>query len=315
MSKVSNALNMLALLKSRGQMTRNEIAEILECNKREVSRYKDDLYMAGVRIKEIRGRNGGYVLEGKDYLLSLDLTDGEYAALNMAQEQLKREEFLVYKDLKKALLKINTLRDKHTDISTSKYYIKNIKSNFDYEKERKIWLDINAAIIASNKVYLKYEGANIEFTERTIRPYALFQYKGDMYFVGYCELRNENRQFKLSRIKNYEVTKEKFDKDKNFSLEEYLRNNLGIYKDGEIELKLKIYYPMAQIIKEKHWVENEEIEDYKENNYIVYKAKMYGETEIKSWILGMGNQVEVLEPENFKEEIKKELEKTLGIYK
>ncbi|MCY6354760.1 helix-turn-helix transcriptional regulator [Clostridium sp. ZS2-4] len=315
MSKVSNALNMLALLKSRGQMTRSEIAEILECDKREVSRYKDDLYMAGVRIKEIRGRNGGYVLEGKDYLLSLDLTDGEYAALNMAQEQLKREEFLVYKDFKKALLKINALRDKHTDISTSKYYIKNIKSNFDYEEERKIWLDINAAIIASNKVHLKYEGAHRKITERTVRPYALFQYKGDMYFVGYCELRNESRQFKLSRIKNYEVTKEKFDKDKNFSLEEYLQNNFGIYKDGQVELKLKIYYPMAQIIKEKQRVKNEKIEDYKEDNYIIYKAKIYGETEIKTWILGMGSNAEVLEPESFKEKIREEIKKTLEIYK
>lgn len=315
MSKVSNTLIMLALLKSRGKMTRNEIAEILECDKREVSRYKEDLEMAGVRVKEIRGKYGGYVLEGKDYLLSLDLTDAEYTALDMAQQQLKREEFLLYKELKNAFLKINALKDKHTEVLTSKYYIKNAKSNFDYEKERKIWLDINAAIITRSKLYVKYGGLESGITERTVKPYALFQYKGDMYLVGYCKLRKEIRQFKLSRIEDYEVTKEKFDRDENFNLEEYLRNNFGIYKDGEIELKLKIYYPMAQIIKEKHWVENEEIEDYKENKYIVYKAKMYGETEIKSWILGMGNQVEVLEPENFKEEIKKEIKKTLEIYK
>lgn len=315
MSKVSNALNMLALLKSREKMTRNEIARILECKNREVSRYKDDLYMAGVRIKEIRGRYGGYVLEGKDYLLSLDLTDSEYAALNMAQEQLKRAEFLVYEDLKKALLKINALRDKHTDISTSKYYIKNIKSNFDYERGRKTWIDINAAIITTNKLHLKYGGVDRKITERTVKPYALFQYKGDMYLVGYCELRKEIRQFKLSRIQNYEISKEKFDKDENFSLEDYLQNNFGIYKDGQVELKLKIYYPMAQIIKEKKWVENEKIEDYKEDNYIIYKAKMYGETEIKTWILGMGSSAEVLEPKNFKEKIKEEIKKTLEIYK
>jgi predicted DNA-binding transcriptional regulator YafY len=315
MSKVSNTLIMLALLKSRGKMTRNEIAEEIECDKREVSRYKEDLEMAGVRVKEIRGRYGGYVLEGKDYLLSLDLTDAEYTALDMAQQQLKREEFLLYKELKNAFLKINSLKNKHTEVLTSKYYIKNAKSNFDYEKERKIWLDINAAIIIGSKLYLKYGGLESGTTERIVKPYALFQYKGDMYLVGYCKLRKEIRQFKLSRIEDYEVTKEKFDRDENFNLEEYLRNNFGIYKDGEIELKLKIYYPMAQIIKEKQWVENEEIEDYKEDNYIIYKAKTYGETEIKTWILGMGSNAEVLEPASFKEEIKKEIKKTLEIYK
>ncbi|WMJ79120.1 WYL domain-containing protein [Clostridium sp. MB40-C1] len=315
MSRVSNALNMLALLKSRGKMTRSEIAQIIECDKREVSRYKEDLEMAGVRIKEVRGRYGGYILEGKDYLLSLDLTDSEYIAINMAQEQLKREEFIPFNDLKNALFKINALKDKHTDILTSKYYIKNTKSNRTYEKERKIWLDINAAIIASSKLKFKYDGLEKETTERIIRPYALFQYKGDMYVVGYCELRNEIRQFKLSRIQSYNWSEEKFDKDTTFNLEKYLQNNFGIYKDGEIELKLKIYYPMAQIIKEKQWVKNEIIEDYKEDNYIIYKAKIYGETELKSWILSMGSSVQVLEPENFKGKIKEELKKNLEIYK
>lgn len=315
MSKVSNALIMLALLKSRGKMTRNEIAQEIECNKREISRYKDDLEIAGVRIKEIRGKYGGYVLEGKDYLLSLDLTNAEYEALNMAHLQLKQEEFLFVKELKNALMKINSLKDKHTDISESEYYIKNAKSNFDYEKERNIWLKINEAIITLSKINLKYDGLEKGITQRVVRPYALFQYKGDMYFVGYCELRYEIRQFKLSRILDYKITKEKFYKNNTFSLNDYLQNNFGIYKDGEIQLKLKIYYPMAQIVKEKHWVKDEKIEDYKKDNYIIYEAKIYGETELKSWILGMGSSVEILEPESFKQKIKKELIKNLEIYK
>lgn len=315
MGKVSNALIMLALLKSRGKMSRSQIAEAVECDKREISRYREDLEMAGVRIKEIRGRYGGYVLEGKDYLLSLELTDSEYYALYMAQQQLKREEFLLYKDLNKALIKINSLRNKNDNSFTSKYYIKTTKSNFNYEKERKIWLDINAAIITSNKLNLNYGGLGKELTQRTVRPYALFQYKGDMYLIGYCELRNEIRQFKISRIQKYNSIIEKFNKDSNFNLENYLQNNFGIYKDGEMKVKLKIYYPMAQIVKEKQWVKNEIIEDYKEDNYIIYRAKVYGETEFKSWICSMGSNVEVLEPNTFRKKIKEELTKTLEIYK
>lgn len=315
MSKVSNTLAMLALLKSRGKMNRNEIAKELECDKREVSRYKNDLEMAGVRIKEIRGKYGGYVLDGKDYLLSLDLTDGEYLALNTAQGLVKHKELVPFDDFKNALMKINALKDKHEDYACSKLYIKNTKSYFNYEKERKIWLDINASIITNKKIELKYEGVDGNVTERTICPYGLYQYDGSMYFVGFCHLRNDIRQFKLSRIKEYKCIDEKFEKSKDFNLEKYLENTFGIYKDGEIELELKIFYPFAQIIKEKQWAENEEVEDYKKDNYIIYKAKMYGETEIKSWILSMGSNVEILKPDRFKEEIKTELNRTLEFYK
>lgn len=315
MSKVSNALSMLALLKSRGQMNRNEIAEELECDKREISRYKNDLQMAGVRIREKRGKYGGYVLEGKDYLLSLDLTDGEYLALNTAKELMKHKELVPYEDFKNALIKINSLKNKHEDFSFSKLYIKNTKSHFDYNKERKIWLDINASIITNKKIELEYGSVEDKLTKRIIWPYGLYQYDGAMYFVAFCELRKEIRQFKLSRIKEYKCIDEKFEKDKDFNLEKYLDNTIGIYKDGEIELELKIFYPYAQIIKEKQWVESEVVEDFREDNYIIYKAKMCGETEIKGWVLGMGSNVEVLKPIDFKDKIKEELIKNLEFYK
>lgn len=296
-------------------MNRNEIAEELECDKREVSRYKNDLEMAGVRIKDVRGRFGGYVLDGKDYLLSLDLTDAEYLALNTAEELARNKEIVPFDDFKNALIKINALKDKHEDYSCSKLFIKNTKSYFDYEVERKIWVDINASIITSKKIELKYEGVDGNATERKICPYGLYQYDGAMYFVGLCQLRNDIRQFKLSRIKDYKCLDEKFEKYSEFNLEKYLENTFGIYKDGEIELELKIFYPYAQIIKEKQWAKNEEVEDYKEDDYIIYRAKMHGETEIKSWILSMGSNVEILKPIGFKEKIKKELKKTLELYK
>ena len=54
MGKVNNALRMLAILRSRKKVTRRELAEELEVEIRQITRYKEDLEYAGVTITEIK---------------------------------------------------------------------------------------------------------------------------------------------------------------------------------------------------------------------------------------------------------------------
>ncbi|MBN3354912.1 hypothetical protein CF060_12005 [Clostridium botulinum] len=135
-----------------------------------------------------------------------------------------------------------------------------------------------------------------------------------MYFVGYCELRQKIREFKISRIMSYEILGEKFERTYNFNFKEYMQDCFGIFKDEEIELKLKIKYPMSQIVKEKIWSDNQEIIDI-EDKSIIFKAKLRGITEIKSWILSMGRSVEVIAPSSLRRNIENEIEKMIKIYK
>lgn len=97
--KLNNALSMLAILRSRTRVTRKEIAEILEVSEREVTRYKDDLEVAGVRINSIRGKYGYYELDNEDYLLNLNLSDNELVTLDMASNYFKDQQVHFYSDL------------------------------------------------------------------------------------------------------------------------------------------------------------------------------------------------------------------------
>ena len=72
-------------------------------------------------------------------------------------------------------------------------------------------------------------------------------------------------------------------------------------------------HPMSQIIKEKVWVKNQVITEMKDGS-IIFKAKMRGLTEIKTWILGMGASVIVLEPDEVVDEIRNEIEKMKNFY-
>lgn len=312
MSNVGNALRMLVILKGRGKMSINELSETLEIGKRQIIRYKEALEDAGINIKTVSGKYGGYVYDDKEYLSSLNVTDDELIALLAAEQQLIHDDFVNIKDFKKLIEKLSSLKQGQ-DFKLSDYYIKNKSVSIEIDKEKKIWIDINSAIVTNRKIKIIYDSLKNEEIERIIIPYAVFQYDGSLYLVGYCELRKDTREFKLSRIKKYEILTEKFIKNKKFKLQEYMKNSFGIYRGDKINLKLKIKYPMSQIIKEKIWTENQKITKCDENS-IIYEAFMIGKTEIKSWILSMGSSVEIIEPKELRKEIINEVEKIRKIY-
>ena len=312
MSNVGNALRMLVLLKCRGKMSINELSEELEIGKRQIIRYKEALEDAGINIKTVSGKYGGYVYDDKEYLSSLNVTDDEFTALLAAEQQLIHDDFVNIKDFKKLIEKLSSLKQGQ-DFKLSDYYIKNKSVSFEIEKEKKTWLDINSAIVTNRKIKIIYSSLKNEEKERIVRPYAVFQYDGALYLVGYCELRNDIREFKISRIKKYVLLTEKFTKDKKFKLQEYMKNSFGIHHGKKINLKLKIKYPISQIVKEKVWVENQKITECDDNS-IIYEANMTGEPEIESWILSMGNCAEIIEPEDLRKEIIDEIEEIRKIY-
>lgn len=312
MGKINNALKMLAIIRSRKKVTRKELAEELEIGIREVTRYKDALEYAGVYIKHTTGKNGGYELIGKDYLLDLDVTADEIKALNSSIDYLKKNNIAVFRDINHLSNKIKAAKKIEEDEKLS-YYNIGSKVKINYEEEREKWLIINDGILNNRKIEINYKNANGITSTRIVHPYGLYTYHGASYFVGLCESRFEERQFKLIRIEEVKLLKEKFEKT-NFKLKDYLHNRLGLFNDEEYKVKLKISYPYAQSIKEVHWVENEVVEDHFEEGYIIYKGKLKGKKDVLEWILKMGSNCKIIEPISLRDEVVKKCNEILDIY-
>lgn len=313
MGKVNNALRMLAILRSRRKVTRKELADELEVDIRQITRYKDDLEYAGVTITDIKGRYGGYILENKDYLLNLELSNNEIIAFNKTKDYLKDQGLHFYGDLTSAIDKIKAINPKDDNYDENLIYSKGIKIKANHEEEREKWLTINDGIINNRKVMIKYSDSKGNLTERVIHPYGLYTYYGANFFIGKCESRNEFRNFKLVRIKEICLLKDSFEKEV-FNLKEYLKNSIGIHKGEKYNLKLKISYPYAQGFKEFQWVDNENIYDYIKDGYIIYEAVAEGKVEIVNWIMSMGANCKVIEPDDIREEIISLYKKALDKY-
>ncbi|WP_069650793.1 helix-turn-helix transcriptional regulator [Caloranaerobacter ferrireducens] len=315
MSKISNCLRMLILLKSRGKMKIKELAEILEVSERTIREYKNELEKARIYLLSEPGKNGGYYLDKNSFIFNLDLEEAEISSFLMAKEFLEKEDnFMFLKEYERGLDKIKAALERRYDDSESQHIIKVSRPNIDLENEKKKYLDISSSIISRNKLKINYFSINSGLAERIIRPYTLFMYKGFWYCIGYCELRREIRDFKLSRIKSYELLNDTFDKPIDFKLSDYLGHN-SIFKDKLYSIKLKIKFPMSIIVSERIWSENQKIIFNQEDNSILFEATMSGLPEIKSWILSMGSCVEILEPKELKEEIKEEVKNLKDLYK
>ena len=317
MSKLSNTMIMLVLLRAKQQMKIGEIAEILEVNNRMVQIYRDDLEKAGIIIESKPGRYGGYSLpKTYDSLLNLNLNPEEVMALNMAYKQLEESGFIYANELSVAYNKLmaSLQVNKHYqgDVNDYQFVSKSSPAALSNNQEREHCKKIHASLIQKKQIHINYYSLlNDEHQERTVSPYALYEYRNSLYLTGFCHLRQEIRDFKISRIKSLATTDDYFVMPSDFSLKDYMTNCLGIFKDTTQKVVLKIRHPMSQIIREKIWSDNQVITDIPNEKAILFEAHLQGEIEIISWILSMGSDVEVIEPIDLKVKIREKLEKMI----
>ncbi len=313
MSSVSNCIKMAIILRSRGLTKVEDLAKELEVTERQIQKYKKYLDEAGIYINSKFGKYGGYELMG-EFPISKTLTDRDLMVLDMIDEELKynnniyQSEFSTIVDV----LRVNINKYKQ-DQNIIEYFTIQPKCNTNNLKLKKTCEDIIFSYISKRKVEMQYNSISSGSKKRIIHPYGITNYKGEPYMVAYCEKRQQILDFKVCRIENYNILEDKYSIDNDFSWDNYIKNCIGIYKDKEIKIILEIRNDFRYIVKEKIWVDNQKITDF--DDYIIFEAMMRGYTEIKSWILSMGNSVKVIEPQNLKDDIIKEAKAILNTYK
>ena len=300
MSKFSNLLKLITLLKSNKRIKRKEIADALGVSERMVRKYISDLQEANITIESIPGPNGGYELKGHNYLLNLNTDNQEVKSLEKALEQLKQQEFEYIDDLESLTKKVKSNNELTNDIT---YGIISESEETYLDKEEDYELEIQSACLTRHKLKMSYHSISSGDSIRVIRPYAVIT-KNDMrYVIAYCENRKTIRTFKLIRINWIEVLSDKFEIDSSFDIKEYMKNTIGIFNNNETKLKLLLKKPFSYSVSERKYVENQHI-TWNDDETIIFEATMNGKEDIIRWILSMGECVTILEPLYLKEELK-----------
>jgi predicted DNA-binding transcriptional regulator YafY len=148
-----------------------------------------------------------------------------------------------------------------------------------------------------------------EEQEYTIHPYALITQGGTFYLVGFHCKHNEIRTWKLNRIVTAERLANKFKKPKDFDLDKYRRKSFGffVFNDEPVQkVRIKVEGWMARYVQEHHWHETQQFESLPDGSVIV-QFEVVPNNELTNWILKLGRDAEVLEPESLRQEIASEI--------
>ncbi len=112
--------------------------------------------------------------------------------------------------------------------------------------------------------------------------------------------------FVLDRIKLLKLTDERFTTPKDFNLDDFMRHSFKVMHDDLYTVKVRISPSWARWAGEKIWHESQKCKKMADGS-LEMTFQVAGLDEIKRWILSLGPEVAVLEPEKLKEMVRKDL--------
>jgi predicted DNA-binding transcriptional regulator YafY len=155
-----------------------------------------------------------------------------------------------------------------------------------------------------------------ETTERIIQPLHLLCYMGSWHLIAFCTVKNDLRDFALSRIQRIEPAAGTVTVPRHIShVKDFIDKNFGVMTGREsIEVCLRFEPDVADWISEQIWHSGQEV-TRSEDGSICLRFPVADFREVRREILRYGASVEVLSPQDLREEIKKEIARMAGVYR
>ena len=177
--------------------------------------------------------------------------------------------------------------------------------------------DVVESMRCNTELVIDYQGYEGHAETLTMQPYAMKVYNRRWYVLGYIKEKESIRHLALERFIDLQITSKKFEYPKDFNPRKYYDNVVGIYVNNElpvVNLKIRVYGVQMEYMRmlPLHKSQNEVKSRYGEFAEFTYRVCLT--PELKSKILALGPNVEVLEPLEYREEIKKEISLTLNRY-
>jgi predicted DNA-binding transcriptional regulator YafY len=215
------------------------------------------------------------------------------------------------RELDSAINKITSLipKDKTEHLELSSGHIVFDILPWGHRKSRKSMLqEIHKCIINNRLLEIDYLNTMGIRNVRTIEPMTLL-FKGySWYLFAFCNLKNDYRIFRISRIKSMEVL------EKTFIRRKKTYSDILDYEDSAEFRIIRLKFDKIHRVNVEDYFSDEEIECLENGDLIVNVKSPESNDWIYNWILGYGEGVEVLEPAIVREEITGKLTAILNKY-
>jgi predicted DNA-binding transcriptional regulator YafY len=174
------------------------------------------------------------------------------------------------------------------------------------------------AMQQSKELELDYQPFYGHRTTYTLQPYAMKAYHKRWYVLGFIKELNAIRNIALDRLLEMTIKEQSFSFPENFNAAKYYENTVGVFVNeglSPVKVKLRAYGKQIEYLRSLplHKSQCEVFSKYGE--FSVFEYKLCLTPELSSQILAMGENIEVLEPQELKEEIMSRLNDCLNKYR
>lgn len=299
----------VAFLEGRGERgaTPAEIAAAVGMSKR--TAYRDLVAIQDELEIPIWEETGRYGLDEKGLLPALRLTQAEAMAVFLSARLMARYADAYDPDLAAAFQKLATgLPDvlRAHVIGTLDLMSRRAPGE---PAERAIVHRLTKAWAERRIIEIRYRGGTYDPTKGTraarVRPYLIEPSLTTraLYLIGWDETRAAIRTFKIERIADVALTAETFAPPPEGTIEETFSRAWDIIADqSDVDVVLCFSPAVAGRVAETRWHPSQAVEPGEEGS-LVWRARVSGTLEIRSWILGWGSDVEVLAPAGLRDEV------------
>lgn len=179
-------------------------------------------------------------------------------------------------------------------------------------KEKDYLGQVRRAILERRKLRFTYlkkmpESDGGRMSTRDAAPYGLTLVQGNWTLVARCDLRQDIRHFRLSRMTELAVLEERFSLPAGFDLSRYRPPD-----DRNVRVVIRANPDIADRILETAHFYMEAAEEREDGLHVTFRVRQ--PEELLPFVLGWGGDAVVLEPESFSRRIREEAQKILNRY-
>lgn len=306
--KIERLLTMTIMLLNRRKVTAKELADHFDVTVRTIYRDVETLNASGIPVISYQGYEGGFCIAENFKLSRQLLTFDDIVQLLSLLKGINRT--LKNREVHSVIEKITALipSDKEEEYEQhSSSFIIDISSWGSSSRYDQLISDLHRSVADSNLIQFKYITAQGTISERTVEPHTMVLKSFTWYLIGFCRLRQEFRIFRLSRIREC-----------NLSSERFVRREFDPYSFFQekgnsrpmVTLRLRFSTRIAFRIEEmfSEYILN------RDAKYLLVEFTIPDDEWIYGMILNYGNDVEVLEPPHVRNAIIKKIEKLKEVY-
>ena len=298
------------------------LARELSISERTVRRYADTLLnevpgQDGLPLFEMVRDSGAPRLRLRTESQELSSSEFQAAAMFLASSALRSLRGTVVGDgadeawdkFKETLPK--KTRDALQSIERKFFYVPFAAKNYTRLDDRLGLL--MRAVLRQERLRLRYRRADGQVNAHVFEPWTFVLYRDGLYLLGPSSRHKNPVYLAVDRIDSIEHTGETFACPSDFDPAKYTSGVFGIWRGPETKVALRLTGRAAEQVPERVVHPSQTFTELR-GGAILMRLELRGWQELAWWILSFGGDIEVLEPKDLRDYVKREVREAAALY-